>query len=134
MQNRKIWQTTIAVITAAFLTACGAPGEEAGLSSISPRPTQPNPTSPTPTSVLPVDIIISWNANPEADLKGYKVYHGSATADLTEHFFVGKEATSFTYTVQNEDSADQYFAISAVDNADNESVPTDLIYINARGT
>lgn len=69
---------------------------------------------------------ISWNANTESDLSGYRVYVGRATGDydplgtgLSQD--VGN-VTSHLFTIT--DSGAYFFAVTAYDTSNNESLPS----------
>ena len=67
-------------------------------------------------------MTLTWTANGEPDLAGYKVYVGTAsgTYSLPGSPFVAGKVTS--YTVSNLPKGQTYyFAISAYDSAGNES-------------
>lgn len=65
--------------------------------------------------------IISWNANTESDLAGYKVYAGRISGtygELGSPINVGN-VTSYSLTITS--SGEWYFAVKAYDNSNNES-------------
>lgn len=65
-------------------------------------------------------VVLTWIANTEADLKGYKLYSGSSSGALTEAGTVKQPAT--TFTVKNlTNGTPYYFALSAEDNSGNVS-------------
>jgi fibronectin type 3 domain-containing protein len=67
-------------------------------------------------------VTLTWTANGEPDLAGYKVYIGTAsgTYDAPGSAFVTGKVTS--YTVSNLPKGQTYFfAITAYDSAGNES-------------
>ena len=67
-------------------------------------------------------MTLTWTANGEPDLAGYKIYIGTAsgTYDAPGSAFVTGKVTS--YTVSNLPKSQTYFfAISAYDSAGNES-------------
>jgi hypothetical protein len=67
-------------------------------------------------------VTLTWTANGEPDLAGYKVYVGTAsgTYNVSGSPFVAGKVTS--YTVSNLPKGQTYFfAISAYDSAGNES-------------
>jgi hypothetical protein len=67
-------------------------------------------------------VILTWTANGEPDLAGYKIYVGTAsgTYSFPGSPFVAGKMTS--YTVSNLPKSQTYFlAISAYDSADNEN-------------
>ncbi len=78
-------------------------------------PPPPPPSAPTTGSAT-----ITWTANTETDLAGYRVYVGTRSGNYT---FGPFEVTSGTsYTVRNLPLGNTYFfAISAFDQAGNES-------------
>jgi hypothetical protein len=68
-------------------------------------------------------VTLTWTANGEPDLAGYKIYVGTAsgTYNVSGSPFVAGKVTS--YTVSNLPKGQTYFfAISAYDSAGNESV------------
>jgi len=73
----------------------------------------------TPSLVLAGSATISWQANTEPDLKEYRVYYGTVSRHYGSPIPVGKLTS---YTVGNlSDGVTYYFAVTAVDTADNES-------------
>ena len=93
-------------------------------------PPPPNPTAPVPVANTPsssatapkaANATVSWNANTETDLAGYRVYVGtrSGVYGFAGPFEVSK-ITSFT--IPNlPTGTTYYFAISAFDKSGNES-------------
>lgn len=83
-----------------------------------PPSTPPAPPPPTPTTG---SATLTWTANGEPDLAGYKVYVGTVSGTYNfsgSPFTVGKVTT---YTVTNLPRNNTYFfAISAYDSAGNE--------------
>lgn len=75
------------------------------------------------------EISLSWQANTDADLKAYYIYHGASDTALTDKFQVPKGTTTYKYLVQESEGSDHYFAISAIDNAGNESEISTPIHI-----
>ncbi|MBN2091730.1 Ig-like domain-containing protein, partial [candidate division KSB1 bacterium] len=60
-----------------------------------------------------------WDQNRETDLKGYKIYYGTATGKYSSHIDVGKMTT---YTLNNLNAnTTYYFVLTAYDSAGNES-------------
>ena len=90
------------------------------LPSLPPPSTPPStPPSPSPSTG---NVTLTWTANGEPDLAGYKIYIGttSGTYDAPGSAFVTGKVTS--YTVSNLPKGQTYFfAISAYDGAGNES-------------
>jgi fibronectin type III domain protein len=77
--------------------------------------------SSTPPAPTAGSATLTWNANVEPDLGGYKVYVGTASGTYSfsgSPFTVGKATT---YTVNDLPLNNTYFfAVSAYDNAGNE--------------
>jgi len=64
-------------------------------------------------------VIVSWDANTEPDLKGYKVYYGTASRSYDHVIDVGNVTE---YTINNlAAGVTYYFAVTAYDTAFNES-------------
>ena len=82
----------------------------------------PPPSTPPPASPSPGNVTLTWTANGEPDLAGYKVYVGMASGTYNapgSPFVAGKVAS---HTVSNLPKGQTYFfAISAYDSAGNES-------------
>jgi hypothetical protein len=67
---------------------------------------------------------LSWNANTESDLAGYRVYVGRASTvygELNSPINVGN-VTSYQLTIP--ESGAWYFAVTAYDTSNNESLPS----------
>ena len=93
---------------------------------ITTPPSLPMPSTPPSTSSPPSpstgSVTLTWTANGEPDLAGYKIYVGTAsgTYSFPGSPFVAGKITS--YTVSNLPKGQTYFlAISAYDSAGNES-------------
>ena len=89
------------------------------LPSLPPPSTPPSTPPPSPSTG---NVTLTWTANREPDLAGYKIYIGTAsgTYDAPGSAFVTGKVTS--YTVSNLPKGQTYFfAISAYDSAGNES-------------
>lgn len=69
-------------------------------------------------------VKISWNANIEADLAGYKLYYGTASGAYGTPIDVGN-VTSYTVTVNPQVTTTYYVALTAYDTSGNESVKSD---------
>ena len=86
-------------------------------------PSLPPPSTPPPPSPSPGSVTLTWTANREPDLAGYKVYVGTASGTYSfpgSAFVIGKVTS---YTVSNLPMGQTYFfAISAYDSAGNESL------------
>ncbi|WP_425464133.1 fibronectin type III domain-containing protein [Nitrospira lenta] len=89
--------------------------------AITPTPTAPPPTSPPPVSSTG-SVTLSWSANGESDLAGYKIYFGTSSGNYTSSgspAVIGK-VTSYTVTGLQRNTT-YFFALSAYDSAGNES-------------
>lgn len=89
----------------------------------SPPPPATPPSTPPPPSPSTGNVTLTWTANGEPDLAGYKIYVGtvSGTYNYPGSAFVTGKVTS--YTVFNLPKGQTYvFAMSAYDSAGNESV------------
>jgi hypothetical protein len=64
-------------------------------------------------------VTLSWNANHEADLAGYRIYYGTSSGYYSNSLNAGN-VTSFTIDNLSE-GITYFFAITAFDNAGNES-------------
>ncbi len=72
-----------------------------------------------PVQLFPISITLDWNPNTESDLAGYKLYFGTAPGDYSTIINTGNV---IEYTVDGfEIGTTYYFALSAFDNANNES-------------
>ncbi|NOY84934.1 MAG: hypothetical protein GXO96_08985 [Nitrospirae bacterium] len=68
--------------------------------------------------VFAESAILSWNANSESDLSGYKVYFGTSSGSYGTPTTVGNVTT---YTVPGLNTGTYYFAVTAFDTSGNES-------------
>jgi len=88
--------------------------------SSSPPSTPPSTPPPTPSTG---SLTLTWRANGEPDLAGYKIYVGTASGTYNSPgspFIIGKVTS---YTVANLPNGQTYFiAMSAYDSAGNESL------------
>lgn len=67
------------------------------------------------------DVTLTWNANTESDLAGYKLYQGTVSGQYGPPVTLGK-VTTYTLTLPSLDVDQSYFwALSAYDLAGNES-------------
>lgn len=64
------------------------------------------------------DIVISWNANTEPDLTGYKVHYGVAHRVYGTPSDVGN---TLTYTITGLTAGTYYISVTAYDSQGNES-------------
>ena len=67
-----------------------------------------------------LSCVLTWTANTEPDLAGYKIYRSLATGPLTLLTSVGLVTTYTDATVPNVDETVGY-ALTAIDTAGNES-------------
>lgn len=65
--------------------------------------------------------IVSWNANSEADLAGYKVYYGDRIGIYSGFVNVPAPFTEVTLQSQFTHDGRWYFAVTAYDTSNNES-------------
>lgn len=65
-----------------------------------------------------ININISWDANNEQDLKGYKIYYGLNPGEYAFHKDVGKTTLE---SISIQDSTDYYVVVTAYDTSGNES-------------
>lgn len=67
--------------------------------------------------------VLSWDANHEADLAGYKVYYGTASRSYGPAIDVGKTATPLapSYSISLPNDGTYFFAVTAYDTQGNES-------------
>ncbi|HHN65661.1 MAG TPA: fibronectin type III domain-containing protein, partial [Nitrospirae bacterium] len=63
-------------------------------------------------------VTLSWDANTESDLAGYKVYYGTSSRNYTETIDVGNTTT---YQITGLSEGTYYFAVTAYDTSGNES-------------
>ncbi len=78
----------------------------------------PNIVHPAPTN----SATLSWVANSESDLAGYKVYQGTTSGSYGPSVDIGNTAI---YTAQNlQAGLTYYFATTAYDSSGNESLPS----------
>ena len=113
---------------AAGQTAAPAPSKPTQPTVTTPPPPPPTPTTPLPVATTPTPVApttasatISWNANSESDLAGYRVYVGTRSG---VYGFAGPfEVTNRTsFTITNLPiGATYFFAVSAFDKSGNES-------------
>lgn len=70
------------------------------------------------SSGLAADVTISWDANTESDLAGYKVYYGTVTGTYGSPTILGKQTT---YTLTGLPTGTYYIAITAFNTSGLES-------------
>ncbi|MGB5043122.1 MAG: fibronectin type III domain-containing protein, partial [Nitrospira sp.] len=113
---------------AAGQTAAAAPSAPTQSAVTAPPPPPPTPPSPLPVATTPsstapktASATVSWNANTESDLAGYRIYVGTRSGS---YGFAGPfEVTNRTnFTIQNLPvGATYFFSVSAFDKSGNES-------------
>ncbi len=69
-------------------------------------------------------VDVSWNANTEADLAGYKLYYGTTSGVYELPIDVGK-VTSYSVTVNPKVTTTYYVTLTAYDMSGNESPKSD---------
>lgn len=77
--------------------------------------------------IQPGTVIISWNANSEADLAGYRIYYGNASRNYHTQRDVG--GTTEITIPDLTDNVPYYFAVTAYDTANNESSYSEEVFI-----
>lgn len=74
-----------------------------------------------PMMLFAQGIVVSWNANTESDLAGYKVYYGTTSSG--SYSYVVDVGNVLTYTIKDVPELTTYYvAVTAYDTAANESV------------
>jgi hypothetical protein len=68
---------------------------------------------------------IAWNANPEADLAGYRLYQHDAANQWKAPVLLAKTSTS--YTTPTLIPGTWFFLLTAIDVAGNESLPSQKV-------
>ncbi|MBS0170717.1 MAG: hypothetical protein JSR62_10225 [Nitrospira sp.] len=95
-------------------------------STTPPPPPSPSPIGgvtppPPPSGTGTGTVTVTWNANTEADLKGYRVYVGTASGVRSQSFDVGNVTTTrLTLPL----GSTYWFSVTAYDNSGNESSPS----------
>lgn len=72
------------------------------------------------TAVLAAQVQVTWNANTEEDLAGYRLYVGQEAGQYGEPVDVGN-VTGHVMEITPEYGATYYFALTAYDTSGNES-------------
>ncbi|MBP8116257.1 MAG: fibronectin type III domain-containing protein, partial [Nitrospira sp.] len=96
-------------------------------SGTTPPPPPPSPTGsatsppPPPSGTATGTVTVSWTANSEADLKGYRVYVGTQSGSRAQAFDVGN-VTSTRLTLPL--GSTYFFVVTAYDTTGNESSPS----------
>jgi hypothetical protein len=66
-------------------------------------------------------VYLKWDANVEPDLVGYRVYQAQAALGYTDVYVKEIEAPTTTVKIETVVEGDNYFVVTAVDQAGNES-------------
>ena len=96
-------------------------------SGTTPPPPPPSPTGsttpppPPPSGTATGTVTVTWTANSEADLKGYRVYVGTTSGVRSQAFDVGN-VTSTRLTLPL--GSTYWFSVTAYDSSGNESSPS----------
>jgi hypothetical protein len=121
----------VSLLMAAVVAVSGCGGSDddavdpaAGGSAPAPAPVPSPSPSPSP-SPAPANgsASLNWQAAPDADVAGYRVYYGTASGSYTQPRGTGLNAgnvVSFTVSGLTRGRA-YFFAVSAYDGAGNES-------------
>ncbi|GMV51116.1 MAG: hypothetical protein AMXMBFR67_26590 [Nitrospira sp.] len=94
-------------------------------SGTTPPPPPPigstTPPPPPPSSTGTGTVTVTWNANTEADLRGYRVYVGKSSGARSQMYDVGN-VTSTRLTLPL--GSTYFFVVTAYDSSGNESSPS----------
>ncbi|MBK9997108.1 MAG: hypothetical protein IPO99_08180 [Nitrospira sp.] len=94
-------------------------------SGTTPPPPPPSPTGsttpPPPSGTATGTVTVTWTANSEADLRGYRVYVGTRSGVRSQSFDVGN-VTSTRLTLPL--GSTYWFSVAAYDSSGNESSPS----------
>lgn len=71
-------------------------------------------------AVQAATVKVSWNANTESDLAGYKIYYGTVSGTYGDPIDVGN-VTEDLITITPETGTTYYFVVTAYDTSGNES-------------
>ena len=77
------------------------------------------------------DVTLTWDANTETDLAGYRVYQGSGSAPATFTRVQEIAAPTTSATVKGLDSSAHSFAVTAYNTAGMESAYSNIVTIPA---
>jgi fibronectin type 3 domain-containing protein len=80
------------------------------------------------SSAFAAQVQLTWNANTETDLAGYKVYYGTAAGTYGVPVDVGNVIT-YTMTITPTTGATYYFALTAYDTSGNESAKSSEVSV-----
>jgi hypothetical protein len=101
----------------------GPSNEESYTINPPPDTTPPLPPQGQGYTLLNGNVTISWQANQEPDIAGYRVYSGTSSRSYNSPIPVASNVTSYIFSGLQEGTT-YYFAVSAVDTSDNESGPS----------
>lgn len=93
------------------------PASPTPIGSVTPPPPPPAPPSPPPAPSNGI-ATLTWSANTEADLAGYKLYVGTKSGVYSQVLSVGK-GTAYSITLQK--GTTYFFSLTAYDKTGNES-------------
>jgi hypothetical protein len=82
-------------------------------------------------TALAADVTLSWNANTEPDLAGYKIYYGASSGSYTASITIG---TQTTYTITGLASGTYYFVVTAFNSAGLESGYSNEVWTTVSST
>ena len=77
------------------------------------------------------DVVLTWDANTESDLAGYRVYQGSGSIPATFTKVQEITAPTTSATIKGLDSASHSFAVTAYNTAGLESAYSNIATIPA---
>jgi len=132
-KNFKFGERYVYVVRAVSLGTEGGQVESLNSNSIELAPVDIFPPSkPGPPSVAPAPgkLALFWPANPEADVAGYNIYRSMDPNRPKDNWTRLTQTlhTRTTFTDENvEAGKTYYYYIIAVDNAGNQSLPSDVV-------
>jgi hypothetical protein len=102
--------------TLLMLAACGGGESTADATGVPPQ-------TPPPASGLSGSLAVTWSANTEPDLQGYRVYFGTASGSYAQVKGAGLDAGSATeFIIRGLQAGSTYYvAVTAYDTSGNES-------------
>jgi len=108
--------SNVAIVTTSSLPDTSLPGDE----------TPPAPVAGLSATPVPQGILLNWSASPDPDLAGYVVYRGTSQGELDP--LTAQLLLTDSYTDTDVTPGTTYFyAVTAVDNAGNESAVAQAI-------
>jgi len=88
----------------------------------SPTPTPAPPPAAAPPPATAQSATLTWQANTDADLAGYRIYYGTTSGRYLQARGQGIPTRATSHTVSElQSGARYYFALTAVDQYGNES-------------